>query len=234
MENLNQLLLKLSNFYTVVESWLSSMWDMFFSTTAGNVAVKKLKSDGTIETVNMPNKASMKSDFDTWKGTVQPQINAINKRVGGKVFYGEKTHSIAPGSSINGYDVFDPDILSLMESGNYYGGLEFDTGQVFGDTKVYFFEIEIVANFSGLTKPLYSRAIAELNVVDSSLYDVKVNQLEGGSQIIGAIGIEDVAFTAFRIVLCTQVTNTAMQDSDVPTPTSTYCRIRELSSDIYQ
>ncbi len=77
---MNELIKKINNFYTVVESWLSSIWDMFFSTTPANVSVKKMKSDGTIEIVQMPNRASMENDFDTWKGTIEPRLNSLENK----------------------------------------------------------------------------------------------------------------------------------------------------------
>ena len=227
MENLNQLLLKLSNLYTVVESWLSGMWDMFFSTTAGNVAVKKLKSDGTIETVNMPNKASMKSDFDTWKGTVQPQINAINRQMGWNGGYNSK------GVFDLTDDVFDPDVASAM-SGGYYGGYEFYSPQILSSSSVEFFEVEInnkIANH----RPFYSRAILRIETdADGDVTYKGVQQLDKCTNTTGVIGIGHCQDYSFIMLFSTQGGSAPITTSDIPDIQDYYCRIRKLDNSLYE
>lgn len=71
---MNELIQKINFFYTAVTSWLGSIWDMFFSDTPGNVQVKKMMPDGTVETVEVPNHAKLKEDFETWKRQVEKNI----------------------------------------------------------------------------------------------------------------------------------------------------------------
>ena len=116
---MNELIKKINNFYTVVESWLSSIWDMFFSTTPANVPVKKMKSDGTIETVEVPNHARIKQNFKTWKEQMEIQLNLgekVNSGVKGVTFYGVGSREIAFSNHPAGYIISEPIEVSATKN----------------------------------------------------------------------------------------------------------------------
>ena len=63
MLDLSGLITKINNLIEVAKDWISKIWDVYFDTTAKNVTVKKLKSDGTIANTSIPNIAKVKQEF---------------------------------------------------------------------------------------------------------------------------------------------------------------------------
>lgn len=74
---MNELIKKINNFYTVVESWLSSIWDMFFEPEQKNVNVKKLDENGNVEDIQFPNYSKLKNKVLRWMEEVEKTIGYV-------------------------------------------------------------------------------------------------------------------------------------------------------------
>lgn len=220
----------IAKFANLLKSYALKWYDMYFNPTPKDVEVDKIADDSDeLTTVTVPNLAKIKQTFDTWKDTVQPQITALDNRVGYKISYLNKTTSVDPDTTL----VYDPDIASQFSSSFHYGGYHFDSPEMLFDGKSRFFDIEIYVDVVASAAPLYGRALVKIMSQGTQYAGAKVIQLHGGVITLGAIGIEDVNAHGFSIVFCGQVSNTALQLSDIPDPINYFCKVRELNSDFY-
>lgn len=93
------------NLTTVVKGQDAKYYDVYFDPTPKDVTIPKLNDDDTIGTVTIPNVAKLNQIFETWKGTVQPNIAGINAVLGNAGAVGMYS-TAATGSitSSSGYD----------------------------------------------------------------------------------------------------------------------------------
>lgn len=60
---MSEALMKINNLITALTSWLTQIFVLYFSNTPANATVKRIKSDGTLENVEIPNIAQSKLDL---------------------------------------------------------------------------------------------------------------------------------------------------------------------------
>lgn len=216
-------------FAGLLKSYALKWYDMYFNPTPKDVEVDKIEDDSDeLTTVAVPNLAKIKQTFDTWKDSVQPQITALVKRAGFKVGKGDKT-------TLNTSDyTFDPGVAAAMTG--YYGGYELDAGDMERTGNgTHFFEVEVNADFAGVTVPYYGKAIVKVRDNNGAM-SFGVQQLDafgGNTSSSAAICVEDVHQHAFRLCFCCYSSESSIQASDVPDIQNFYGRIRELSESLY-
>ncbi|MBR6421940.1 hypothetical protein IKS86_04450 [bacterium] len=214
------------NLGDVCKSILMNIYNMVYSDTPQDVTVKYIDNTDHVQETTVPNWAKMNAQFETWKGTVQPQINAINRQMGWNGGYNSKEVFDLTN------DVFDPNVASAM-SGGYYGGYEFYSPQILGSNSVEFFEVEINNKISN-HRPFYSRAILRIETdADGEVTYKGVQQLDKCTNTTGVIGIGRCQDSSFTMLFGLQGGSTPITTSDIPDIQDYYCRIRKLDNSLY-
>ena len=95
----------IQKFAAILKSYILKLYNMFYSTTPEDVEIDKLDNDNNITTTTVPNLAKIKQTFDTWKGTVQPQINALQAELAHQAHLNiEETAATGSITTSSGYD----------------------------------------------------------------------------------------------------------------------------------
>lgn len=74
---MTEALAKINNLITVITSWFTAFYDLFFSATPGNVTIKKLGTDGTVEDVSVPNLAKHRESVLSASGTINMSASHV-------------------------------------------------------------------------------------------------------------------------------------------------------------
>lgn len=206
------------NLGDVCKSILMNIYNMVYSATPQDVTVKYIDNTDHVQETTVPNWAKMNAQFETWKGTVQPQL-------GYKVTASSKT-------TLDKTDeTFDPGVAAAMSG--YYGGYTLDIGD-FGylPEGTQFFEIEANASFSGLAVPYYGRAILYVKNASGTV-TCGIQQLDsfgGGTSSSAAFAAKGQDGT-FEVYFCCYSDSSSFPASSIPDLAAFYGEIRKLSND---